>query len=138
MLPEEADVIVVEDNLDNRFILQELLRRMDVKSCTAYAAGWQMFKQVRERKDLHVDLILLDIQLPGDDGYVILNRIRETPILSSATVVAVTANVMQHDVERMREAGFHSFIGKPFNHLRFSEQVRRILSGKPVWDSPRG
>jgi two-component system cell cycle response regulator DivK len=45
---------------------------------------------------------------------------------------------MQHDVERVREAGFHGFIGKPLDHNRFPDQIRRILAGKSVWDSPRG
>jgi two-component system, cell cycle response regulator DivK len=137
MLPEDAHVLVVEDNIDNRFIVLEMLRRMGVKSCTGMAAGWQLFKHVREHTALRADLILLDIQLPGDDGYAVFQRIRETPALRDTKVIAVTANVSQQDVVRVRQAGFNGFIGKPLNRDRFPDQVRRILSGQEVWDSPR-
>src|SRR5215471_17667359 len=106
MLPEDAHVLVVEDNIDNRFIVLEMLRRMGVKSCTGMAAGWQLFKHVREHTALRADLILLDIQLPGDDGYAVFQRIRETPALHDTKVIAVTANVSQQDVVRVRQAGF--------------------------------
>jgi two-component system cell cycle response regulator DivK len=137
MIPEEAHIIVVEDNFDNRFIVLEMLRRIGVKSCIGMAAGWQLFKHVREHAALQADLILLDIQLPGDDGYAVCRRIRETPALRDVTVIAVTANVSQQDVARVRQAGFNGFIGKPLSRDRFPDQVRRILDGQEVWDSPR-
>jgi two-component system, cell cycle response regulator DivK len=83
---------------------------------------------------MQVDLFLLDLQIPGEDGYEVLQRIREMPGLRNATVVAVTANVMPQDVAKARAAGFDSFIGKPLNRRHFPDQIRRILNGEAVWD----
>lgn len=107
MRQDDLHLVIVEDNVDNRFIIQEMLRRdLGVRSVTAIGAGWQFFKHLREHRDQRIDLILLDIQLPGDDGYAILQRIRETPALKDTAVIAVTANVIRQDVERARAAGF--------------------------------
>jgi two-component system, cell cycle response regulator DivK len=139
MRPDDVQMVVIEDNIDNRFILLEMLRRdLGVKSLSAHAAGWQFFKHLREHRDQRVDLILLDIQLPGDDGYTILQRIREMPALKDTTVIAVTANVMRQDVERARAAGFNGFIAKPIDRRRFPDQIRRILEGEDVWEMARG
>jgi two-component system cell cycle response regulator DivK len=135
MLPEDAHILVVEDDVDNRFIVLELLRRMGVQSCVGVGAGWQLFKHVGESAARPADLILLDIQLPGEDGYTVCQRIRETRALRDARVVAVTASVLQNDIARVRQAGFDGFIGKPLHRERFPDQVRRILNGQEVWDA---
>ena len=83
---------------------------------------------------MQVDLILLDIQIPGEDGYQVLRQIRATPALAEIKIVAVTANVMTSDLERTQAAGFDGFIGKPLKIKRFPEQIRRILAGEAVWE----
>ena len=135
MLPKDAHILVVEDDVDNRFILLELLRRMGVGSCVGVAGGGQLFKHVHEHAGLHADLILLDIQLPGEDGYRVCQRIRETPGLRDVRVVALTASVLETDVAYARQIGFDGFIGKPLRRDRFPEQVRCILNGQEVWDA---
>src|SRR5690242_2453069 len=111
--PEEATVLVVEDNPDTLFLMIDLLQEeLHVRYCAGHAWGWQLFKLLRHKPDLAVDLILLDLQLPGEDGYKVLQRVRATPALAQARVVAVTANVMPQDVAQAREAGFDGFIGK--------------------------
>lgn len=133
--PKDANVIVIEDNADNLFIVLDLLREeLGVKYCNGRASGWQLFKLLDTHPDLRVDLILLDIQIPHEDGYEVLKKIRETPALEKTKVAAVTANVMPQDVERARAAGFDAFIGKPIDADRFPEQIRRILAGEKVWE----
>jgi len=135
MLPKDSHILVVEDDVDNRFIILEMLRRMGVQSCVGMSAGWQLFKHVRESGAQPTHLILLDIQLPGEDGYTVCRGIRETAALRDVLVVAVTASVLQNDITRVREAGFDGFIGKPLSRERFPDQVRRILEGQEVWDA---
>ncbi len=84
---------------------------------------------------LQIDLVLLDIQIPNEDGYALMQRIRAHPRLRQAAVVAVTASVMPQDVARAREAGFDGFIGKPIDADRFPDQIRRVLGGEAVWES---
>ncbi len=133
--PQEASVIVVEDNADNLFIVVDMLRAdVQVKYCNARASGRQFFKLLETQPDLLVDLILLDIQIPYENGYAVLQQIRATPRVSEARVVAVTANVMPQDMVKARSAGFDGFIGKPLDTDRFPRQIERILHGEAVWE----
>ena len=135
IVPHDATILVVEDNADNLFIIMDMLQEdLQVRYCNGRASGWQLFKLLREKPELPIDLLLLDLQIPGEDGYAVLERIRETPRLAELKVVAVTANVMPQDVEKVRVAGFDGFIGKPLSRRRFPEQIRRILAGQPVWE----
>ena len=131
----DLSVVVVEDNADNLFIITDILRaEIGVRYCNARASGRQFFKLLESNPRLKIDLILLDIQIPGEDGYSVLKRIRTTPALSDTKVVAVTANVMPQDVQRAQAAGFDGFIGKPINADRFPQQLGRIANGEAVWE----
>lgn len=133
--PEDATILVIEDNPDNLMILLDLLQgECHVKKCAGRAAGWQVFKLLREQPEMKPDLLLLDLQIPGEDGYGVLKRVRETPSLRDVPVVAVTANVMPQEVRHARAAGFNGFIGKPINADRLPDQIRRILAGQAVWE----
>lgn len=130
----DATILIVEDNADNLFIGIELLRRAGAHFCDGRASGQQLFKLIEALGDRPIDVILLDLQIPREDGYAILKRIRDAPSLAQARVVALTANVMAHDVERARQAGFDGFIGKPLSKNRFPQQINRILQGESVWE----
>jgi len=134
--PSDLRVLVIEDNLDNRLIVCNLLKRKcGVRQCLEASAGWQAFKQLHEQpRAKPLDLILLDLHIPGEDGYGVLKRIRSTPGLQITPVIAVTASVLPQDVEHCRAAGFDGFIGKPISPIRFPEQISRILHGERVWE----
>ncbi|HET9224924.1 MAG TPA: response regulator [Roseiflexaceae bacterium] len=133
--PKTATVIVVEDNADNLFIVMDLLREdLGVRYCNGRASGRQFFKLIETNPQSVPDLILLDIQIPYEDGYAVLRQIRTMPALNATKVVAVTANVLPQDVERVRQAGFDGFIGKPIDADRFPEQITRVLGGTAVWE----
>jgi two-component system cell cycle response regulator DivK len=133
--PREAYVVVVEDNPDNLFIVMDLLREeIGVKYCNARASGGQLFKLLESSPHLTIDLILLDIQIPYQDGHAVMRQIRTYPSLKRTKVVALTANVMPHDVARARIEGFDGFIGKPINADRFPDQIARVLAGEAVWE----
>lgn len=135
--PQDAAVLVVEDNADNLFIVSDLLQaEVGVKYYNARASGRQLFKLLDSGKlPCPIDLVLLDIELPYEDGYEVLKQIRQRKELRATKVVAVTANVLPQDVERARRAGFDGFIGKPIHADRFPEQIRAILANEPVWES---
>jgi len=133
--PQQAQVLVVEDNADNLFIATDLLQLvLKVRYCNARASGRQLFKLLESMPTLQPDLILLDIQIPHEDGYTVLQQIRKHPRLQDTVVVAVTANFMPQDVERARAAGFNGFIGKPISSRRFPQQIERVLAGDAVWE----
>lgn len=131
MQPEDAYVLVIEDNADNLMVATDLLRIAGVSYVNSRASGGQGIKLAETLP--RVDLILLDIQLPYEDGYAVLKKIRAHPKLQQTKVLAVTANVMPQDEQKAREAGFDGFIGKPLHPVRFPEQIRSVLAGETVW-----
>mgnify|MGYP001262286259 CR=1 FL=1 len=125
-------VLVVEDDENNRLVISRLLRLAGVSDDRIFAAGGDAFEFLASGK-AKVDLVLLDLQLPGKDGYAVLGELRSDPATRDLRVVALTANVMRQDVERCRMAGFDGFIGKPIDGRRFKETFARILGGEGVW-----
>ncbi len=130
--PGEAHVLVVEDNVPNFVLIARMLAFMGVQHCEWKTSGWQVvqFADTLPR----VDLVLMDIRLPYEDGYQALEKIRAHHRLQNTLVVAVTAEASDEQMMRARQAGFDGFLGKPLDPDRFPNQIRRILSGEPVWE----
>jgi len=131
MLPSEASVIVIEDDPNNLMVATDLLQLLGVKCVDARESGSQGLELAASLPQ--VDLFLLDIQLPHEDGYAILRQIRAHPQLKGTKVVAVTANVLPQDEVKARAAGFDGFIGKPLDFDRFPQQIRALLAGETIW-----
>jgi two-component system cell cycle response regulator DivK len=131
MKAEEAYILVIEDDPNNLMVTTDLLRMVAVKYINARASGWQGLKLAETMP--RIDLILLDIQLPREDGYTVLRQIRANPKLQGARVVAVTANVLPHDEAKVRAAGFDGMIGKPLDFDRFPQQIEAILANEAIW-----
>ena len=104
-------ILYVEDNPVNLKLMEMALsRRKEIRLLTAVSAEEGLEVAERERPDL----ILLDINLPGMDGYEGLQALRQHPSLSRIPVAAVTANAMKGDRERGLAAGFVDYVTKPF------------------------
>ncbi|MGQ9907865.1 MAG: response regulator [Candidatus Flexifilum sp.] len=130
--PSEAHVLVVEDNVPNFVLIARMLAFMGVQRCEWKTSGWQVvqFADTLPR----VDLILMDIRLPYEDGYQALQKLRANPRLKDTTVCAVTAEASEEQMRRARKAGFNGFLGKPLDPDRFPQQIKRLLRGEEVWE----
>ena len=130
--PTDAYVLVVEDNVYSYVLIARLLAFLGVKYQDWKRSGWQVleFADAMPR----VDLILMDIHLPYEDGYEALSKLRAHPRFAETLIVAVTAEATVSNMKRARAAGFNGFIGKPIDPDRFIDQVRVILRNQPVWD----
>jgi two-component system cell cycle response regulator DivK len=130
--PAEAHVLVVEDNVPNFVLIARMLAFMGVQRCEWKTSGWHVvqFADTLPR----VDLILMDIRLPYEDGYQALAKIRDHQRLADTRVVAVTAEASEDQMQKAKSAGFDGFLGKPLDPDRFPEQIRRILNGEDVWE----
>jgi two-component system, cell cycle response regulator DivK len=129
--PHDAHVLVVEDNLKNFVLVARLLAYLGVKDCQWKASGWQVLEFADSMA--RVDLVLLDIHIPDEDGYVVLQRLRGDPRFKSTWIVAVTADASPESLLRAQAAGFDGFIGKPISPDEFPSQIKSILEGHPVW-----
>lgn len=130
--PRNADVLVVEDNMQNLVLMARLLAFIGVHSYEWKASGWQVVEFALTMP--RVDLILMDIHLPHEDGFEALQNLRAEPRFKKTKIVAVTADTTQSTMERARAAGFDGFLGKPIDPDKFPNQITAILRGEPVWD----
>ena len=130
--PGDAHVLVVEDNVPNFVLIARLLAYMGIQRCEWKTSGWQVveFADTLPR----IDLILMDIRLPYEDGFQALEKVRSNNRLKDTLVVAVTAEASVEQMKRAKDAGFDGFLGKPLDPDRFPEQIKRVLSGEPVWE----
>ena len=135
--PTNAHILVVEDNVNNYMLIARLLAFLGVKHQEWKRSGWQVLEFADSMS--HVDLILMDIHIPYEDGYEALAKLRAHPRFADTLIVAVTAEATANNMRRAKEAGFDGFIGKPIDPDHFIEQINFILQGQPVWElgSPR-
>ncbi len=128
---KDATVLIVEDNVSNFVLMARMLGYVGVH-CEWKTSGYEVVEYADTLP--RVDLILMDIRLPYEDGYQALRKIRASEKLSDIPVIAVTAYASEEQMARARSAGFDGFVGKPLDPDRFPEQVRGMLAGESVWE----
>lgn len=119
----KGNVLIIEDNEQNMYLVSFILQ----------THGYQVH-QARDGRSgiqladaLQLDLILLDIQLPGMDGYAVAQALRQNPKLQVVPVIAVTSYAMVGDREQALAAGCTGYIEKPINPDTFMDQVESYL-----------
>jgi two-component system cell cycle response regulator DivK len=125
-------VLIVEDNVSNFILMARLLEHIGIQ-CEWKSSGYEVVEYANALP--HIDLILMDIRLPYEDGYEALQKIRASKRLKDIPILAVTAYAGDEQMGRAKAAGFNGFLGKPLNPDLFSEQVRQMIAGEPVWVS---
>ena len=131
--PQQARVLVVEDDTNNRLVITKLLKLSGVPIENIFAIEGDAASYLQTQPPNSVDLILLDLRLPKKDGYSVLSELRADPAWAAIRIVALTANVMRSDILRAQAAGFDGFIGKPIDGQRFPAMLRDILAGQSIW-----
>ncbi|HEX7939409.1 MAG TPA: response regulator [Gemmatimonadaceae bacterium] len=114
---------VVEDNADNRLLLQALLA--DEYTLVEYENGADALAGFAAALP---DLVLLDISLPNMDGMEILRRIRADEALKALPVIALTAHAMSGDREKFLSAGFDDYVTKPIvDETKLFDAIKRLI-----------
>ncbi len=80
----------------------------------------------------HIDIVFLDLEFPNSSGFNIVNTLKRDARLQGVPIVAYTVHTSE--INEVKNAGFHSFLGKPLSTRRFPDQLRRILNNEPVWE----
>ena len=116
-------ILAIEDHEENRRLLRDLLT----------SVGYEMIEAVTGEEGLtlaatHVpDLILMDIQLPGLDGYEVTRRLKANPALRHIPVIAVTSYALSGDEVKALEAGCDAYVTKPFDPVELLAKIREYL-----------
>ncbi len=120
----ERRVLYVEDNLANMRLMKKIISGLGgivLLTAESAEAGLELVRTGRPH------LILMDINLPGMDGFEALGLLRQNPQTRAIPVIAVTASVMADQVHRLKEAGFDDYLTKPINLQRFVAAVEALL-----------
>jgi len=117
-------IMAVEDNEDNRDLIVKVLshRGYDVIGVSDGSEALDRLAEVAP------DLILMDINLPGIDGYEVTRRIRNDEVFAKIPIVALTAHAMHGDREKSLAAGCNAYVAKPINVHTFPDIIAGLLS----------
>ncbi len=116
-------ILIVEDQEDNRKILRDLLTSAGFTLVEATTGE----EGVRLAESEHPDLILMDIQLPGMDGYEATRQIKANSALQPIPIIAVTSYALSGDDVKARQAGCDGYVTKPFSPRALLAKVREYL-----------
>jgi CheY-like chemotaxis protein len=125
--------LYVEDDLLSREALTLILQRI-IKAEHAYIFedSADFVERVRALP-LRPDIILLDIHMRPITGFEMLRHLREDLGYEDAKILALTASVMNEEVELLKASGFDGVIGKPINVAAFPSLMERVAAGESVW-----
>lgn len=126
-----AKILIIEDNEQNLYLETFILQKNEHEVIQARngETGIALAAQTRPA------LILLDIQLPGMDGYTVARELRKNPVITSIPIIAVTSYAMAGDRDRILEAGCTDYIEKPINPDTFHAEIARYLNGGTTKDA---
>jgi CheY-like chemotaxis protein len=117
-------VLYVEDNPTNIRVLQQIFTRypqleLDIAE--------EAFLGIYKARSTRPDLIILDINLPGMDGYEVLSVLKSDPDTCEIPVIGLSANAMPYDLERGRSSGFYDYLTKPVDIHRLIDVFNQLL-----------
>jgi two-component system sensor histidine kinase TorS len=126
-------LLCVEDDPSNRLVMKLLVEKtLNPKYYAIFEDSADFLPRVRNLP-VRPDIILLDIHVTPFNGFQMLQMIRADSVYCDSKVVALTASVMNEEVEQLRKSGFDGAIGKPINLSTFPIVIERIIKGESIW-----
>lgn len=124
-------VLYIEDNISNLRLMQQLLGRFDQ---IVLETANEAFQGLYRARTTSPDLVILDINLPGMDGFEALKVLKQDPFTQAIPVIALSANAMTHDVERGLAAGFDAYLTKPVVYSELIGTLNDLIGGDKELD----
>lgn len=115
-------ILIVEDDLGNRFLLEKILADSSSRLLQA-ADGLEAVEVCRKNPD--IDIVLMDLRMPGQDGITTMLQIRK--IYPNLPVIAVTAYALSVEADRIMEAGCNDIISKPIQKKELIDKIKQVL-----------
>ncbi len=125
--------VYVEDDPLSREIMQMIMETaLGIQTVTTFEDSQDLLARVEAIVGNPI-VFLLDIHVKPYNGFEILEMLRSNPVYRNAKIIALTASVMQEEVEKLRQSGFDSAIAKPISIQTFPTLLERVVGGEALW-----
>ena len=118
----DYEILLVEDNVLNVVVIKKLIEKLGARVSTASSG----FEAIEKIKGQVFDVILMDIQMPGMDGYTTTAKIRQE-LKITTPIIALTAHIHQHEKDQAFAAGMNEYLTKPFKLEDLHETIQKLL-----------
>ena len=132
MTPSEAEILVVDDNEDNRYTLTRRLKRLGYTKLTTAESGLEALDLIDQQS---FDVVLLDIMMPGMNGYEVLEHLNQRDLLAGLPVIMISALTEMESIVRCIELGAEDYLPKPFNVTLLKARMAALLEKKALRDA---
>ena len=123
----DVQILYIEDNPSNQKVMKKVVSRSYTRDLLISAdAEGGVAMAVQEKPNL----ILMDINLPGMDGYEVLEELKRNPQTADIPVIAISANAMPHDLEKAEHAGFHDYLTKPIDIAEVLAAIKNAITAR--------
>ncbi|NDJ35262.1 MAG: response regulator [Chloroflexi bacterium] len=123
---EKKTILIAEDQPDSRQLLEDILERFQPYGVSIHSAadGKEALNKARQ---VHPDLILLDVMMPGMSGYEVCEQVREDPDLKDTYIIMVSAKIQPEDRRQAAMVGADEYVTKPYDMALIIERVQSVL-----------
>lgn len=125
-------VLYVEDEVRSRRVIQMVTSDMDLQDVIIFDDSTDFLGRA-EALDPRPDVIFLDIHVTPYNGFEMLQMLHQSARFEGIPIVAMTASVMNEEVQQLRTAGFDGCLAKPIDMDTFPDTLNRILNGEKLW-----
>ena len=131
-------LLLVEDNAFNQLVASDMLSQVAGAEVIIAGSGEEALKTLDREWENGVEAVLMDIQMPGMDGYETTAQIRRDPRWSGLPIIAMTAHAMSRDRDKCLAAGMDGFVSKPFDFVKLCETLARCRATGRGTQPPAG
>ena len=121
--------LIIDDDAYNVYVMERFLDKENI-SYTTFTDSSKLEAILKQCETANI--VLLDLEMPNKDGYELIAILKKS---LSPAIPIVACTVHTAEINRAKKLGFSSFIAKPLDMERFSEQISRILRGEAVWEA---
>ena len=131
-------ILIVDDNATNRRILEEsVIHWKMIPIVVEDATAVLQVLQQRQISNAQLPLVLTDAHMPGIDGFGLIEKIRESPLLANVRIIILTSGGQRGDAARCQRLGVAAYLSKPFDRLELREVLRHVLASDPLLPGPK-
>lgn len=121
-MPSAGTILIVDDSADDMQLLLRTFHQLGIQNPVHTCSNGDDALHYLDTHDLPA-LLLLDLKMPGTDGFKVLSKVKSSPALRDLIVIVLTTSSDQHDIQLSYELGANSFLTKPFDLAEFRETV---------------